>query len=241
MRTLEDNPYFNAARGASLTLQGEAELDAAIMDGRALRAGAVGGGCYGQNPVALARALLEHSPYVFLTDEGTLEHGLPLAPPGYFQTAKTQQQWLEPAGQEPPLLAGYDTVGAVPLDWAGNLAVATSTGGLEGQRQGRVGDSLVLGGGTYQHRGRRRAVSCTGNGELIMRGALAHKVYALVRYKGLPLADTCQAAVHLRDDKGFIALDPSGNVGLAFSTNVMRRRAHRVGEAEPYVAIFRNE
>lgn len=247
VRTLEDNPHFNAGRGASLTRQGEAELDAAIMDGRTLRAGAVSGVRYVQNPIALARAVLEHSPHVFLTGEGALElaleHGLPLAPPGYFQTAKTRQQWLALAGQEAPP-AGHDTVGAVALDRAGNLAVATSTGGLEGQRKGRVGDSPVLGGGTYASN-EACAVSCTGDGELIMRGALAHEVYALVKYKGLPLADACQAAVHLRDDelrgdKGLIALDPSGNVGLAFNTNVMRR-AYRVGEAEPYVAIFRDE
>ncbi len=248
VRTLEDNPHFNAGRGASLTRQGEAELDAAIMDGRTLQAGAVSGVRYVQNPIALARTVLEHSPHVFLTGDGALElaleHGLPLAPPGYFQTAKTRQQWLELAGQEPTPLSGHDTVGAVALDQAGNLAVATSTGGMDGQRKGRVGDSPVLGGGTYASN-EACAVSCTGDGELIMRGALAHEVYALVKYRNLPLAEACQAAVHLRDDelrgdKGLIALDPHGNVGLAFTTNVMRR-AYRVGESEPYVAIFRDE
>jgi beta-aspartyl-peptidase (threonine type) len=249
VRTLEDNPHFNAGRGASLTRQGEAELDAAIMDGRTLQAGAVSSVRYVQNPICLARAVLEHSPHVFLTGEGALEfaleHGLPLAPPSYFQTEKTRQQWLAKAQEEVAGLAeGHDTVGAVALDLAGNLAVATSTGGIEGQRKGRVGDSPVLGGGTYASN-EACAVSCTGDGEIIMRGALAHEVYALVKYQNLPLAEACEAAVHLRDDelcgdKGIIALDPRGNIGLAFNTNVMRR-AYRVGEAEPYVAIFRDE
>jgi beta-aspartyl-peptidase (threonine type) len=248
VRTLEDNPHFNAGRGASLTRQGEAELDAAIMDGRTLQAGAVSGVRYVQNPISLARTVLEHSPHVFLIGEGALEfaleHGLPLAPPSYFQTEKNRQQWLEKAQEESASLAGHDTVGAVALDQAGNLAVATSTGGIEGQRKGRVGDSPVLGGGTYASN-EACAVSCTGDGEVIMRGALAHEVYALVKYKNLPLAEACQAAVNLRDDelrgdKGIIALDPQGNIGLAFNTNVMRR-AYRVGEAEPYVAIFRDE
>ena len=125
-----------------------------------------------------------------------------------------------------------------------NLAVATSAGGIEGQRKGRVGDSPVLGGGTYATND-ACAVSCTGDGEVIMRGALAHEVCALVKYKGLPLAEACRAALGLHDDalrgdKGMIAVDPQGHVAIEFNTNVMRR-AYRVGAAEPYVAIFREE
>ena len=248
VRSLEDNEHFNAGRGASLNLAGEAELDAAIMDGRTLQAGAVSGVKYVRNPIGLARAVLERSPHVYLAGEGALELalecGLPLAPPSYFQTEKTRQQWLDIAQQNRGQRAGHDTVGAVARDQAGNLAVATSTGGIEGQARGRVGDSPVLGGGTYASN-EACAVSCTGDGEIIMRGALAHEVYALVKHKNLPLAEACQAAVHLRDDelcgdKGIIALDPHGNLALAFNTNVMRR-AYRVGEAEPYVAIFRDE
>ena len=125
-----------------------------------------------------------------------------------------------------------------------NLAVATSAGGIEGQRKGRVGDSPVLGGGTYASN-EACAVSCTGDGEIIMRGALAYEVYALVKYENLPLAEACQAAGHLhgdelRGDKGLIALDPHGNLALAFNTNVIHR-TYRVGGAEPYVTIFRDE
>lgn len=248
VRSLEDNEHFNAGRGASLNQRGEAELDAAIMDGRTLQAGAVNGVKYVQNPISLARAVLESSPHAYISGEGATELalacGLPLAPPSYFQTAKTRQQWLEIAQQDQGQLAGHDTVGAVALDQAGNLAVATSTGGIEGQARGRVGDSPVLGGGTYASN-EACAVSCTGDGEVIMRGALAHEVYALVKYKGLPVAEACQEALRLRDedlkgDKGFIALDPQGNLAMEFNTNVMRR-AYRVGEAAPYVAIWRDE
>ncbi len=248
VRRLEDNAHFNAGRGSALTLQGEAEMDAAIMDGRTLQAGAVNGVRYVQNPVSLARAVMERSPHVYLSGDGAvewaLECGLPLAAPSYFQTAKTRKQWLALARQESDKLAGHDTVGAVALDQAGNLAVATSTGGIEGQRKGRVGDSPVLGGGTYASND-ACAVSCTGDGEVILRGALAHEVYALVKYKGLPLADACRAALRLRDDdlkgdKGFIAVDAHGNIALEFNTNVMRR-AYRVGEAEAFVGIWREE
>jgi beta-aspartyl-peptidase (threonine type) len=248
VRSLEDNEHFNAGRGASLNLAGEAELDAAIMDGRTLQAGAVSGVKYVRNPVGLARAVLERSPHVYLAGEGALELalecGLPLAPPSYFQTEKTRQQWLDIAQQNQGRRAGHDTVGAVARDQAGNLAVATSTGGIEGQARGRVGDSPVLGGGTYASN-EACAVSCTGDGEVILRGALAHEVYALVKYKGLPLAEAARAALLLRDDelqgdKGLIAIDPHGTITLAFNSNFMRR-AYRVGEGPPVVALWKEE
>jgi len=248
VRSLEDNPHFNAGRGSSLSRQGEAEMDAAIMDGRTLQAGTVLGVKYVKHPISLARAIMERGPHVGLSGEGALEFALecgqPLAAPTYFETPKTRQQWLEIAQPEANQPAGHDTVGAVALDLSGNLAVATSTGGLEGQRKGRVGDSPMLGGGTYASN-EACAVSCTGDGEIIMRGALAHEVYALVKYQQWPLAEACQAALALRDqelrgDKGCIALDPQGHVAMGFNTNVMRR-AYRVGEAEPYIAIFDTE
>jgi beta-aspartyl-peptidase (threonine type) len=250
VRSLEENEHFNAGRGSSLSRQGEAEMDAAIMDGHTLRAGIITGVKYVKHPISLARALLERGSHVGLSGEGALEFALecgqPLAPPSYFETEKTRRQWLELAQQETETerRAGHDTVGAVALDLSGNLAVATSTGGIEGQRKGRVGDSPVLGGGTYATN-EACAVSCTGDGEVIMRGALAHEIYALVKYQRLPLAEACRAALALRDhdlqgDKGCIALDPQGHVAIEFNTNVMRR-AYRVGEAEPYIAIFKDE
>lgn len=248
VRCLEENEHFNAGRGSSLSRQGEAELDAAIMDGRTLRAGIITGVKYVKHPISLARTLLERGPHVGLSGAGALEFALecgqPLAPPSYFETEKTRRQWLELAQQETGHRAGHDTVGAVALDLSGNLAVATSTGGIEGQRKGRVGDSPVLGGGTYATND-ACAVSCTGDGEVIMRGALAHEVYALVKYQRLPLAEACRAALALHDaelrgDKGCIALDPEGRVAIEFNTNVMRR-AWRVGEGEAYIAIFKDE
>jgi len=247
VRHLEDNEHFNAGRGSGLTQQGEVKMDAAIMDGRTLQAGAVSAVPYLQNPVSLARAVMHHCPHVCLSDVGALElaleKGLPIKAPSYFLTEKTRQQWLHMLQQE-GAKAMHDTVGAVARDQAGNLAVATSTGGLEGQLKGRVGDSPILGGGTYASN-EACAVSCTGDGEVIMRGALAHEVYALVKYKGLPLAEACQAAISLRaeelkGDKGMIAIDKDGHIALEFNTNLMRR-AYRVGEAEPVVAIWKDE
>ena len=247
VRTLEDNEHFNAGRGSGLTQQGEVKMDAAIMDGRTLQAGAVSAVPYVQNPISLARAVLEHSPHVCLAELGALElaleQGLPVRAPSYFLTEKTRRQWLEIVQQE-GAEAMHDTVGAVALDQDGNLAVATSTGGIEGQLKGRVGDSPVLGGGTYASND-SCAVSCTGDGEVIMRGALAHEVHALVKHKGLPLAAACQAALALRDDelkgdKGMIAVDRAGHIALEFNTNFMRR-AYRVGADEPVVAMWKDE
>jgi L-asparaginase / beta-aspartyl-peptidase len=135
VRSLEDNEHFNAGRGSALTRQGEVTMDAAIMDGRTLRAGAVSAVPYVQNPIRLARAVLEHSPHVYLTGLGALElaleQQLPVKGPSYFLTDKTYQQWLRVL-QHNQTPAGHDTVGAVALDQQGNLAVATSTGGIEG-------------------------------------------------------------------------------------------------------------
>jgi beta-aspartyl-peptidase (threonine type) len=247
VRSLETNEHFNAGRGSGLTQQGEVQMDAAIMDGATLQAGAVSSVRYVEHPISLARAVMEGSPHVYMSGEGALELalelGLPLKPPSYFLTPKTQREWLE-SKQQDVAPASHDTVGAVALDQAGNLAVATSTGGIEGQLKGRVGDSPVLGGGTYASND-SCAVSCTGDGEVIVRGALAHEVYALVKYKGLPLAEACQAAISLRDDelkgdKGMIAIDKDGNIALEFNSNLMRR-AYRVGEGEPVVAMWKDE
>jgi beta-aspartyl-peptidase (threonine type) len=245
--SLEDNEHFNAGRGNGLTQQGEVKMDAAIMNGRTLNAGAVSAVPYVQNPISLARDVMERSPHVCLSELGALElaleQGLPVKAPSYFLTEKTRQQWLDIIQQE-NAKAMHDTVSAVALNQAGNLAVATSTGGIGGQLERRMGDSPVLDGGTYASND-SCAVSCTGDGEVIVRGALANEVYALVKYKGLPLAEACRAAIHLRDDelkgdKGMIAIDQAGNIALDFNCNLMRR-AYRVEESEPYVAMWKEE
>ena len=246
--SLEDNPHFNAGRGSSLNLQGEVQMDASIMDGSNLKAGAVNSVSYVKNPIQLARAVLDQGQHVYLAGEGALEfalqQGLDVVAPDYFKTDKTRQEWLEIVQQTQAEPKQQDTVGAVALDQAGNLAVTTSTGGIEGQLKGRVGDSPVLGGGSYASN-EACAASCTGDGEVILRGALAHEVYALVKYKELPIAEACRAAIQLRDedlqgDKGIIGVDKDGNIALEFNCNVMRR-AYRVGEEEPIVAIWRDE
>lgn len=247
VRSLEDNEHFNAGRGSSLNKQGEVEMDASIMDGRTLKAGAVNAVRYTKNPISLARTVMEKCEHVFLSGEGAIEfalqHGLEMEAVHYFETEKARQEWLEII-QEEEKVPQKDTVGAVALDQDGNLAVATSTGGIEGQLKGRVGDSPILGGGSYASN-EACAVSATGDGEVIMRGALAHEVYALVKYQGLSIAEACQAAIALRDedlqgDKGLIAIDKEGNVALETNTNVMRR-AYRIGAGEPVVAIWRDE
>jgi beta-aspartyl-peptidase (threonine type) len=246
--SLEDNEHFNAGRGSSLNLQGEVQMDASIMDGSNLKAGAVNSVMYVKNPIQLARAVLDKSKHVYLAGEGALEfalrQGLDLASPDYFEVEKTRKQWLEMVQQEQAEPQQHDTVGAVALDQHGNLAVATSTGGIEGQVKGRVGDSPALGCGSYASND-ACAASCTGDGEVILRGALAHEVYALVKYKGLSIVEACRAAISLRDedlqgDKGIIGIDTQGNVALEFNSNVMRR-AYRIGEEEPVVAIWRDE
>ncbi|WP_022824107.1 isoaspartyl peptidase/L-asparaginase family protein [Hymenobacter norwichensis] len=245
--SLEDNEHFNAGRGSSLNLQGEVQMDASIMDGRNLKAGAVNSVRYVKNPIRLARAVLDKGQHVYLAGEGAVEfalrEGLEMASPDYFEVKKTRKQWLEIVQQQ----AGprqQDTVGAVALDQHGNVAVATSTGGIEGQLKGRIGDSPVLGGGSYASND-ACAASCTGDGEVILRGALAHEVYALVKYKGLAIAEACREAINLRNDdlqgdKGIIGIDIQGNIALECNCNVMRR-AYIVGDEEPVVAIWRDE
>ncbi|TGD77137.1 isoaspartyl peptidase/L-asparaginase family protein [Hymenobacter wooponensis] len=248
VRSLENNEHFNAGRGSSLNKQGEVEMDASIMDGRTLRAGAVNSARYVKNPITLARTVMEKCKHVFLASEGAVEfalqHGLEMEAVHYFETEKARKEWLEIMQEEEKEPQEQDTVGAVALDQDGNLAVATSTGGIEGQLKGRVGDSPIVGGGSYAAN-EACAVSCTGDGEIIMRGALAHEVYALVKYKGLSATEACREAVKLRDedlkgDKGFIAIDKDGNVAIETNTNIMRC-AYRIGEEEPFVAVWREE
>ncbi|WP_045689488.1 isoaspartyl peptidase/L-asparaginase family protein [Hymenobacter sp. AT01-02] len=248
VQSLENNEHFNAGRGSSLNMQGEVQMDAAIMDGRTLNAGAVNSVRYVKNPVSLARMVMEKSEHVYIAGDGAtefaLQHGLTMEAVHYFETEKARKEWLEIIQEEEKQPQEHDTVGAVALDQEGNLAVATSTGGIEGQQKGRVGDSPVLGGGTYAAN-EACAVSCTGDGEVILRGALAHEVYALVKYKGLTAPEACREALHLRaedlkGDKGFIAIDKDGNVAVESNTNIMRC-AYRIGDEQPFVAVWREE
>lgn len=242
--SLENNELFNAGRGGALTLTGQHEFDAAIMDGKTLKAGAVAGVKNVKNPIRLARTIMDRSRHVFISGAGAKEYaeaeGLEMVPDAYFTTQEKEQELEEEKEQ---LLAAptKDTVGAVALDKYGNLAAATSTGGLTSQHDGRIGDSPLIGCGTYANN-EVCAVSCTGDGESIIRAVIAHEVYALVKYKGLPIAEAAKQAREMYHDKiqkdrNLIALDAKGNIALEYETLLMFR-AYRQGQADPYVAIW---
>ena len=242
VRVLEDDPHFNAGKGSVFTNVGTNEMDAAIMDGKALRAGAVASLKHIKNPVSLARLVMEKSGHVMMDGEGAeafaKENGIELVDQKYFFT---QQRWdaLEKikaaeksrggAGGKKFIITDQDrhgTVGAVALDQSGNLAAATSTGGTTNKRAGRVGDSPVIGAGTYANNA-TCAVSATGDGEYFIRVTVAHDVSALMEYRGMSLKEAAQSVLDkvakLGGSGGLIAIDPQGNVALPFNTSGMYR------------------
>ena len=249
VRILEDDPLFNAGHGAALTRDGAAELDAAVMDGRQMRAGAVASVRHVRNPVDLARRVMEKSRHVLLVGAGAeefaLEEGFALVPNGYFRTVeRIEQLESEQRGERvsdlvPPGSRG--TVGAVARDAAGNLAAATSTGGMTNKRPGRVGDSPIVGAGTYAKNG-VCAVSATGHGEYFIRAVAAHHVCAAVEYRGLALAQAVHELLHevlrsLGGDGGLIAVDHAGGLVMDFSTEGMFRGA-RDSNGRRDIAIY---
>jgi beta-aspartyl-peptidase (threonine type) len=236
---LEDSPHFNAGRGAVFNAEGRNELDAAIMHGPGQRAGAVAALTRVRNPILAARAVMEHSPHVFMIGAGAeqfaREQGLAMVRPSWY---RTEQRWLEyqdarrkaaaDRGASAPLpsSAYYGTVGAVALDRDGTLAAATSTGGMTLKRYGRVGDVPVLGGGTWAETG--CAVSATGWGEFFIRTAAAHEICARVRLGGQPLAQAADGVVMadipaLGGDGGVIAIDAQGRIAMPYSSAGMYR------------------
>jgi L-asparaginase / beta-aspartyl-peptidase len=248
VRILEDDPLFNAGHGAALTRDGAAELDAAIMDGKHQRAGAVASVRHVKNPIDLARRVMEKSRHVLLVGAGAeefaLEEGIPLVPNEYFRTEERQQQ-LESTrrGQRvSELIASpQGTVGAVALDRDGNFAAATSTGGMTNKRQGRVGDSPIIGAGTYAKNG-VCAVSATGHGEYFIRAVAAYHICSAVEYRGLTLAEAAREMLHailrgLGGSGGIIAVGGGGQVIMDFSTEGMFRGARDSGGRRE-VAIY---
>lgn len=248
--TMEDDPHFNAGRGAVFTWEGRNELDAAIMDGKTRAAGAVAGVTVVKNPIRLARAVMEKSPHVFLARDGAeqfaRENGLEIVDPQYFYTAERWQQLQEMKEKK---LSWYDvdrkfgTVGAVAVDAAGDVAAATSTGGLTGKRWGRIGDSPVIGAGTYAD-DRACAVSATGSGEFFIREGVAHEICARLRFTGESAqvaADKVMAETGaLGGDGGVIVVTPDGQAVFSFNTPGMyRARGTSAGLHE--VAIFRDD
>lgn len=250
VRELEDDPHFNAGRGAVFTYDGENELDAAIMDGATRKAGAVAGVKRTRHPVSLARAVMEKSPHVMLSRAGadrfSIEQGLEQVDPGWFATPERRRQLDEMKADR---LSSFDvdlkygTVGAVARDSKGNLAAATSTGGLTGKRWGRIGDSPIIGAGTYADN-RACAISATGSGEYFIRLGVAHEICARVRLKGESPQQAADAVIAelgaLGGTGGVIVTGPGGEAVFSFNTPGMYR-ARATSDSRGEVAIYGDE
>lgn len=248
---MENSPLFNAGKGAVFTAEGRNELDTSIMDGRTLDAGAASGVTKVKNPILLARAVMENSPHVMLQGAGAEtfaeEQGLELVEPDYFYTEERYRQ-LEMAKEQKvgAVTEFWDeklgTVGAVALDSDGNLAAGTSTGGMTNKLWGRVGDSPIIGAGTYANNA-SCAVSGTGHGEFFIRATVARDICAQMEYAGKSLREAADfivmdRLVEMGGEGGIISVDNDGNIALVFNSPGMYRGSVRAGE-EATVAIFR--
>jgi beta-aspartyl-peptidase (threonine type) len=229
---LEDCPFFNAGRGAAFNADGGHTLDAAIMDGSTLAAGAVAGISGFKSPIQVARAVMEKTRYVLLSGQGAAdfarEQGIEEAPADYFYTDLRYHQWKKKQKNELDQSAdlNFGTVGAVALDKNGDLAAATSTGGLTNKKYGRVGDSPIIGSGTYANNN-TCAVSCTGDGEHFIRAVVAYDISCLIEYKLLTLQQACAATMQrlqkIQGNGGLIAIDRWGNIQMPYISEGMYR------------------
>lgn len=237
---LEDFPLFNAGKGAVFTNKGTHEMDASIMDGLTLEAGAVSGISNVQNPVQLARVIKEKSGHVFLSgpeaETFAKQMGLPFQPDTYFYEEGRYKQWQEVKDSDGYQLdhtvnsgegKKFGTVGAVALDKQGNLAAATSTGGMTNKRFGRIGDTPMIGAGTYANNN-TCAISCTGHGEYFIRAVVAYDISCLMEYKGMSLKEACDFVVKDKlvkfgGEGGLVAIDAQGNIELPFNSEGMYR------------------
>lgn len=249
---LEDSPLFNAGKGSVFTADGTHEMDAAIMDGMDRNAGAVSLITGIKNPIRLAKAIMEESEHVFLAGEGAMRFAkklnLNLEEPTYFYDELRHQQWLDIKDTDNFQLdhslkkdSKFGTVGAVACDQNGNVAAATSTGGMTNKRYGRVGDSPMIGAGNYANN-KTCAVSCTGSGEFFIKGVVAYDVSCLMEFKGLSLDAAATEVIQKRileigGDGGLIAVDAKGNITMPFNTEGMYR-AFQTSERETGVAIY---
>lgn len=236
VKYLEDNELFNAGKGSVYTADSKIEMDAAIMDGRNLKAGSVASISSVRNPVDLARAVMERSEHVLLVGQGAVAfaktHGVLCEADEYFYTEKRMEQLINAKRKKGIYLDHVDekkfgTVGAVARDIYGNLAAATSTGGMTNKISGRVGDSPIIGAGTYANNN-TCAISCTGHGEFFMRNLVAYDISCLIEYKGLSLRDACDKVVKdklmkVGGEGGVIAVDSLGHLELVFNSQGMFR------------------
>jgi beta-aspartyl-peptidase (threonine type) len=264
IRIMEDSPLFNAGKGSVLTSAGTVEMDASIMDGKTLKAGAVADLKHIKNPITLARLVMEQSPHVLLVGDGAeafaKEKGIEPVPQSYFITdrrlkelerekEKVKKQTAQPkqTNRESGLTDSderkYGTVGAVALDKEGNLAAGTSTGGKTNKRVGRVGDSPIIGAGNYANN-RTCAVSGTGDGEYFIRLLVAYDISALMEYKGVTVEAAARTVVmeklkQLGGEGGIIAIDKNGHVAMTFNTPGMYR-AYIAADGKPVVEIYKD-
>ncbi len=254
VRLLEDSPLFNAGKGSVFTHTGKHEMDASIMEGAHKRAGAVAT-VYGiKNPISMARRVMEETEHVLLSGEGAMqfaiENNIAMESEEYFYDELRYKQWQEAVKKGSMQLdhtpldeKKFGTVGAVALDRHGNLAAATSTGGMTNKRFGRVGDTPIIGSGTYANN-KTCAISCTGSGEFFMRAVVAYDVSCLMEYKSLSLQEACDIVVHDRllsigGDGGLIGVDVLGNICMSFNTEGMYRAARNSEGLESF-AIYKD-
>lgn len=233
--SLEDFAMFNAGKGSVFNNAGKHEMDASIMCGKTLDAGAVSAVSNVKNPVRLARAIMQHSEHVMLFGAGAevfaKQHNIDFEDDEYFYNEFRYNQWQEALKEDRVQMDHSDkkfgTVGAVALDKEGNLAAATSTGGMTNKKFGRVGDSPIIGAGTYANNN-TCAISCTGHGELFIRSVVAYDISCLMEYKGLTLKAACDIVVHdklvkIGGEGGLVAIDKEGNIELPFNSEGMYR------------------
>ncbi|HQX96393.1 MAG: isoaspartyl peptidase/L-asparaginase [Chitinophagaceae bacterium] len=252
--SLENNILFNAGKGSVFGKDGRQEMDASIMDGKNLMAGAVSAVRNVRNPVELAHAIMNKSQHVMLNGNGALEfakeHGLQIEEDEYFYSAFRYEQWKQMQGSNEVVLdhnvvikdKKFGTVGAAAMDIHGNIAAATSTGGMTNKQYGRVGDSPIIGAGTYANN-KTCAISCTGHGEPFIRAVTAYDVSCLMEYKGLSLEDAMKVVVHdklmkIDGEGGMIGVDAKGNTALVFNSEGMYRGVRR-SDGQDKIAIYK--
>ena len=254
VRILEDSPLFNAGKGSVFTAEGTHEMDAAIMDGKTLNAGAVSLITGIKNPVCLSRDVMENSEHVFLAGEGAMQFAkqmkYDIESEAYFYDEFRYKQWQGIKDTDSFQLdhsvkkdSKFGTVGAVACDQEGNIAAATSTGGMTNKKWGRVGDSPMIGAGNYANN-KTCAVSCTGSGEFFIRGVVAYDVSCLMEHKGMSLQEATDEVINKRileinGDGGLIAVDAKGNIAMPFNTEGMYRGC-KSSNGNEQVAIYKD-
>ena len=258
IRSLENNPLFNAGRGSVFSHEGEHEMDASIMNGKDLMAGAVAGVKNVKNPITLAKSVMQHSNHVFMAGQGAevfaKQLNIEMAPNEYFFEQMRYDQLIQAKSNDRIELDHVDnkfengekkfgTVGAVALDVFGNISAGTSTGGMTNKKHGRVGDTPIIGAGTYANN-QTCAVSCTGHGEFFIRSVVAYDISCLIEYKGFSLKEACNLVVKdklvkIGGEGGLIALDARGNIELCFNSEGMYRASKKSNE-DVYIGIYKD-